>query len=361
MIYFWRSLLRTFCSFLCNASLCKQAVAPSGSRRSMGPLTLRRVDECWMLIGALQTGGFMSLLHTKRVGLILRVFSPKSELVEQNVRQVVGTVNQAISIKFENRNLMFSFSRIDVLVLADSHYEDSDCGETMKALLGWRDALEPAYIRTHLSGGHIHFSEVTQGDIYCAVLNHGIAHQMLDGDIDYSMILSSGVKDYLTVENMRAMLEALEKGARVTGLAITELAPSILDGRIANTCAIWDNVSLMTVGGFDLRASKPRKDSSFRTKVHGWAPDKQEFVYDAAGVEEIFPLVKMVKLFGPCIAPILPVTGARWVVSDDPDVQKRETGKLGTKFERQMRWLAAEDVDLSFLKGGIMPEYRQTA
>ncbi len=282
------------------------------------------------------------LLHQKRLGLILRVFSPKEELVEKTVAQISETLDLADKI-IDGRQV---FSRIDVLVSADNRYGDTDCGLTHKILLKVDRQI------------NIHISEISHGDIYCGMLNYGVAHQMRDR-IDFSMILSSGVKDYLTYENIIAMIEALEKGAKVTGLAITELAPSILDGRIANTCAIWHNVSLMTVGGFDLRASKPLKDDRLANYVRGWSLEKGEIFYNAAGVEEIFPLVRLVKLFGSCIAPILPVTGARWEVSNDPDVQKREAAKLGTKYERQMRWTIMEDVDFSFIKGGVMPEYRK--
>ncbi len=293
------------------------------------------------------------LLDNKRVGLILRVFSPKPELVQKNVDQVVATIDAAMKIEINGRRV---FSRVDVLVSADARYGDTDCGDTLRALENFFDSGDAGESRGHFRRD-VHIAEVQNGDIFCGMLNYGVAHQMRDR-VDYSMILSIGVRDYLTEENMQTMLEALEKGAKVTGLAITELAPSILDGRIANTAAIWDNVSLMTVGGFDLRAAKPLKDDRLADYVRGWSVEKGEVFYNAAGVEEIFPLVRMVKLFGHCIAPVLPQTRARWEVSNDPDVKRREQAKLGTKYERQMRWLVAEDVDFSFLKGGVMPEYK---
>lgn len=288
------------------------------------------------------------ILHQKRFGLILRVFSPKAELVEKSVTQITETLDLADKLMIDGRQV---FSRIDIMVSADSHYGDTDCGLT-------REELIKNVFTVNRQINQIHISEISHGDIYCGMLNYGVANQMRDR-IDFSMILSSGIKNYITSENISAMLEALEKGAKVTGLAITELAPSILDGRIANTCAIWHNVSLITVGGFDLRASKPLKDDRLANYIRGWSLEKGEVFYNAAGVEEIFPLIRLIKNFGPCIAPILPVTGARWEVSNDPDVQKRELSKLGTKFERQMRWAVMEDVDFSFIKGGVMPEYRK--
>lgn len=287
----------------------------------------------------------MALLHTKRMGLILRLFSPKPELIEQNVRSTLDVIDTALVLFLSGRHV---FSRIDVLISADDRYGDSDCGGTAEALRAELD-LNPR--------NNVFVSEVKHGDIFCGLLNYGVAHQVRDR-IDYSMVLSVGVAGYLTRENLSPMLDALEKGARVTGLALSELAPSILDGRIANTFAIWDSVALMTVGAFDLRAAKPLRDDRLAQYVRGWSPEKGEVFYNSAGVEEIIPLVRLVKTFGPCIAPILPESGARWVVSDDPDVQKRERSKLGTKFERQMMWAVSEGVDLSFLKGGVMPQYR---
>lgn len=293
------------------------------------------------------------LLHQKRLGLVLRVFSPKPELVEQSVRQIVDTIDRAMELVIDGRRV---FSRVDVLVSADGRYGDTDCGETARALWNFYDEGDAGESRAHFRRD-IHIAEVNNGDIFCGMLNYGIAKQMRDR-IDYTTILSIGVKDYLTEENMRAMLVALEDGALVTGLALTELAPSILEGRIANTCAIWHNESLVTVGGFDLRAAKPLKDDRLAQYVRGWSHERGEVFYASSGVEEIIPLVRLVKTFGPCIAPVAPVTGARWVVSDDPDVQKRERAKLGTKYERQMIWCVQEGVDFSFIRGGVIPEYR---
>ncbi|MBX4195807.1 hypothetical protein KW796_02545 [Candidatus Parcubacteria bacterium] len=305
----------------------------------------------------------MSLLDRKRVGLVLRVFSLKPELVEKNVQQVLETLAIANNLRVKGKLV---FSRIDVLVSADDRYGDTDCGLTREAIEkalaeDRQEAIDYAIQRDQPHPGGldtIHVAEVGNGDIFCGMLNYGIAKQVRDR-IDYTMILSFQVMKYLTVENVEPMLTALEAGARVAGLALTELAPSILDGRIANTFAIWDNISLLTVGGFDLRAAKPLKDDRLADYVRGWSAEKGEVFYNSAGVEEMFPLIRMIKLFGPCTAPIHPVTGGRWEVSNDPDVQKREQSKLGTKFERQMRWAVAEDVDFSFLRGGVMPEYRQ--
>ena len=80
-------------------------------------------------------------------------------------------------------------------------------------------------------------------------------------------------------------------------------------------------------------------------------------------VEEVIPLAKMVELYGPCIAPILP-TGEgveRYKTPDsrmEPELWKRHESKIATKTERQVALLAQTGFTLSFLKGGVMEEYR---
>src|SRR6185436_17324721 len=113
------------------------------------------------------------LLHHKRVGLVLRVFSPKPELVDQSVRQVATTIDRATRLVIEGKSV---FSRIDVLVSADGRYGDTDCGDTPRAL---NQAIDGAYRNTYVS-------EVKCGDIFCGMLNYGVAHQMRDR-IDYTM------------------------------------------------------------------------------------------------------------------------------------------------------------------------------
>jgi hypothetical protein len=288
----------------------------------------------------------MSIIHTKRFGLILRAFAPKPELVDGVMKEILETINLALNINIENKQL---FSKINILVSADNRYGDTDCGQTIHALRDWKWEKE-------FNPKILHISEIKHGDIYCGMLNYGISHQMRER-IDYSVILSSGVHEYLTPMNMEAIIKAHEQGARVVGIAITELTDSILAGRIANTFASWHNESLVTVGGFDLRASKPLKDDRLARYIRGWSKDKGEVFYNAAGVEEIIPLIRLIKLFGACIVPIRPQDpGAKiWTLSCDPEVRLRDQKKMATKYERQAIWAHEEDVDFSFIEGGILP------
>ena len=286
------------------------------------------------------------------IGLILRVFSPRPDLIESNVASVKSAVDRALTGA--------PFRRVDILISADSRFGDSDCGGTAFALRRTFGQARPGY-------RSVFVSEVTKGDIYCGLLNYGIATQVRHG-VDYSVILSSGVQSYATPETFGAMGEAAGNGARVIGVVVDELSESIRAGRIANTFAMWHNVSLMAVGGFDLRAAKPRKDDRLARYLRGWSREQKEkdgngeVFYNFAGVEEIIPLVRLIDTYGPCIAPIVPQGAVKqWVTPDpvsNPEGYARHLKKLGTKFERQAAFAAMERVDLSFLKGGVMPEYR---
>jgi hypothetical protein len=287
---------------------------------------------------AYQLGEKMALLDREPMGLLLRVFSSKPELVDQNVMQIVETIDKAMDLRIGGKRV---FSRVDVLVSADTRYGDCDCGLTARALWDFYDDSHTGESRGDLRR-HVFVSEVKHGDIFCALLNCGVALQ-LHHRVAYTMILSSGAKDYLTIENMQAMINALSSGARVTGLAITELTQSILEGRIANTCAIWHNQSLLTVGGFDLMARK------------GLVGEERPY----AGVEEIAPLVRLIELYGACIAPVKPQgeDAKVWVNPDeatDPEGFARHERKMASKYTRQLTHATALGRNFEFIKSGVM-------
>ncbi len=303
----------------------------------------------------------MKFLETKKIGLLLRVFAAREELVAGQVEKTIEAVRHASLLHNYGKTV---FSRVDILVPRDDRFEDSDCGKTVDALWTVIPVAFPAPLPFVVS-----IRPIWHGDIFCSVLNRGVAIQMREG-MDYSAILSAQVASYLDYETFDAVICALEDGAKVAGVALEELTESIRKGRIANTFAVWDNVALMTVGGFDLRARKPRKGEKLVPYLRGWNKEKEEkdgdgaVYYHQAGVEEIAPLVRLVELYGPCIAPILPQgKGAKqWVTPDpvkDPEGYARHLKKMGTKMERQTAHALALGADLSFLEGGVMPKYRQ--
>lgn len=287
-----------------------------------------------------------SFLNTKRVGLVLRTYATKPEDVAKRVEAIKGFVETALP-------LMEYIRQVNVVVWADGRFSDADCGQTAEAL------------RREFSmyTSWCYVSEYSAGDLYCGILNYMVARQLRDR-IDYTLVASTEAESYFNVETVAAMFEAVDSGAKASGIAINELAESVLQGRLANTMCLWDNIALMSVGGFDLRAAKPIGDKLVH-HLKGWSREKgEEVYYPLAGVEEVIPLARLVETYGPCIAPILPKGEGvqRYQVPDaatQSELWKRHVAKMGTKQVRQATLLASAGYDLSYLEGGVMPAYRQ--
>jgi hypothetical protein len=287
-------------------------------------------------------------LAEKTAGLIMRVYASKEEDVPKRIQMIKEAIAATRKMVVDGVQVV---RRIDVLVWSDKNYKDSDCGKTAPAL---REALKEEK--------GVFVSEVEHADIFCGILNYGVVHQLRKG-IDYSIIASSEAFSYMTPETMSDMVDAACSGAKAIGVAINELSDSIMEGRIANTFAMWHNESLMTVGGFDLRAAKPLDDKN-ACYMKGWSAEKGDVYYHLAGVEEVISLARLVQTFGPCIAPVVPRgEGVKAYIVPDPITQqerwKQHISKMGTKFERQCAHLATIGTDPSYLKGGVMPEYRR--
>ncbi|MBU1179439.1 hypothetical protein KJ885_00675 [Patescibacteria group bacterium] len=289
--------------------------------------------------------GFLS---RKRVGLILRTFATKEDDIPNRVAMAKKIIFRALNLRVDEQQLI---KRIDLLVWSDKRYPGSDCGKTFSALT---DALADFISIENIR-------EVSNGDLFCGMLNFGIAMQSRNR-IDYSIIASPDAYSYLNDDTASAMVDAACNGALAIGVAIDELAQSTLEGRIANTLAMWHNISLQSVGGFDLRAAKARNDK-IAHYLRGWHHEKGTVFYELAGVEEVIPLAWMIDAFGNCIAPIRPQgeDNKRYEAPDpalQPELWERHISKLGTKLERQTAMLSSIGFDISFLKGGVMPAYR---
>lgn len=288
----------------------------------------------------------MTIIDQTAWGMVIRVFAKTPDQVEGNAKLALAAANKAETLCVGEKPL---YKKILILVPADPNYPDCDCGETA------------AYLRRFvMRTSRIEVREVSHGDLFCGVLNYGLARLTRAG-CDYMTVLSPGASGYLSVEEMLRAADAFDKGAKVAGVALDELAESVLAGRIANTFATWDTVALATVGGFDLRASQPRRNDPTALYAHGVDADGKDVFYPQAGVEEILPLTRLVKLFGKCLAPMRPLAVSTWVVPDpvtDPEGALRHKKKLGTKFERQLFHAAYLGTDFSVLRSGVMDDYR---
>lgn len=287
------------------------------------------------------------LLHNKKVGALLRCFARSSEQLDTTIENTMNSIRRMQAVEVADRRFI---SRIEVLVPMDPHYAEMDCGETAERL---RSCIKQE------DCPNVFVNEVEHGDIFVSILNYGIA-KLLRSGCDYGVIFSKEAETYFTPETVEDMLLAAEKGARAVGVAISELTESVMEGRIANTFAMWHLMSLVQVGCFDHRNAKPKKNAPIVHRAEAWQPDNKNFwSYDLAGVEEIIPLIRLIRTFGPCIAPLRP-RGEGIPVWKTPDPRTdyegwvRHTNKIGTKFVRQSYFAGQENVDLSFIKGGIL-------
>lgn len=240
--------------------------------------------------------------------LVLRVYTPKPEEVAARVERALKHVRQVVELSKE-----FPALRRVVLLVP----RDYDCGQTYQALSAGVDAeglLDR--VATYAPSGHHS----------CEVLNFGLRIAHLDAS--HAIVISGKAMPNLTSSALRRIDQAFEKGAKVSGLAVDELRDIVLGGCIQNTFAVWEADALWQVGGFD----------------------------SSTGVEEIAPLARLVRKFGPCIAPIDPGAGKLDIHASET-ARARHHEVMTTKIVRQKAELKRVDADFSDVVSGLMPGY----
>lgn len=299
-------------------------------------------------------------MSSEPVGVILRVHATKPGDVPKRV-QITDEVVQALSaVQIAGKPLV---RRFDLMVWTDQRFQklvgegtsqahlelEADCGETAPAL------------RKQFKGNRqVAIHEIDRGDLFVDCLNDGLAEQVARG-MQWSIILSAEARSYVTPPTLTGVVEVACQGARAVGVAIDELAPSIMKGRLANTFAMWHLRSLLGVGGFDHRAAKPvHVKDLYYLRSWNFKDDAEEF-YSCEGVEEIFPLVALGRRFGPCLGPIYPVApnGEYILPSADPALLERHRKKMESKERRQRAHAHEAGGDFDYLAGLVMPQFRQ--
>lgn len=288
-----------------------------------------------------------SLVSRHRIGVITRKFAGNANYREKAIKQLIELHKRCANVAVDGQPV---FRRFDIMIPEDRRYSLCDDGKTASALRDVFDEEHDPFTQIH---------RITEGDMFCAALNAGVVHQLSKG-CDYSLVISAEVYQYVTEETIIALLEALCSGARVAGVAITEFADSILEGRLGNTFCLWDNKALMRVGGFDLGAAHVTVDQQDHfPHMKGWDKEQGFLYYPLHGVEEVIPLARMVDLFGPCIAPIRPQgdDDVVWELPEDPELVNRHYAKLAAKEARQRAHLMRIGRDLHYLSAGVMPGF----
>lgn len=249
----------------------------------------------------------------KKIGLLLRSYAKKAEDVPGVVARAIKSIEHASGLRNEDGRPLF----VDIVVVVPREY---DCGYTAGAIL----KELPSSLLRRVSAFEV------PGHHSCRALNGGI-DVLASLGVDYAIIISNKAIEALTASTVKAVLEALDKGAKVVGVAIDELQDVVLEGRIQNTFSGWDVQALLAVGGFD----------------------------SEKGVEEVAPTVRLIRKYGPCIAVLNPNKKLALDIRKTADGDARHKEVMTTKLERQLAEAKRVGADFDFIKDGIMPGYPQ--
>lgn len=164
----------------------------------------------------------------------------------------------------------------------------------------------------------------------------------------HMLLVSPSAAEYLSPDNYLAMELRFNGGMRVVGLNLEEVPGEVMD----NSFAAWHLQSLADVGWFDPRSSTPKK-GEVRTMVE--VEDGEPVAL--AGVEEVIPLILMVKQAGgePCFAFIDPPAGGKRelaTATGDPERFAADQIKNRSKLARRKGMAALACETLEFLQTG---------
>lgn len=281
------------------------------------------------------------------IGGLLRMFEEDPKRIKEKILITEKIINNLFDINVDGLQAIKS---VVLLVWSDKRYKMSDCGETAKAL------------KQHFKNDQkrIKILEINEGGIYCDCLNQGLKYLDEVGRCAFALILSAEASSYCNSETINDMVGALSTGALATGAAINEIYQSVLEGRISNSFSIWHIKSLRSVGGFDPKFEMPtdldnadwKRGLDEKTKKFLWYPN--------TGVEEIIPLIKLLEKYQKkLIAPIIPfdAKNKKFEASNDHQI-KRIMAMFAAKTSRQLSRANYAGRDLSFIKDGVMDEYR---
>lgn len=275
-----------------------------------------------------------------RLGVILRCFAKTPEIVEKKVSEIREAVRVLAAVDKALSGIIY---QIEVAIPRNPQFIDVDCGLTKKSL-DWLPTLVSYRVNE------------TQQDIFSAAINEAAVWQLARG-CTHTLVLSSSCDSLVSKENLWAMIVPFEYGAKATGLVLPDptLGDFIKRGCITNTFAIWELASFFTVGGMDLSLRNRYQDE----RLNQYVLSGQKELVPITGLE-IPTIARLIENFGPCIAPVMPITGGEWKHPDpntDPVGHAREAAKMRSKAERHYAIAARYGFSLSYIESGVMPGY----
>lgn len=278
----------------------------------------------------------------KKVGVVMRSFARTAEKTAETADRVMKAL-EAIC-RYQKPDWVVSM--ILVMIPIDRKYKDSDSGQLGEEIRRrWSEYLELSD-----EGGHAPAPKASvrviefSGVLFVTAQN--VALQILRrSGVDTMITLAPSAARYFDLETVDDMMGAFASGAQVVGISIPEdgIDEFVNRGTLGGPIAAWDLESLIEARGFDQAAAQ--------AKIGEENPN--------AGCEEIYPLIRIIKLYGPCYAPINTLALVPKRVLEGEDLARHEK-QIETKTERQLTHARSLGVhDLEFFAQAVMPEYRK--
>lgn len=251
--------------------------------------------------------------NQRRYAILLRVYTPKLGEVPERVDRALRYVSQVAQM----RSKLPSIIKL-VFIVPFLH----DCGNTARAL---RESLS----RVH--GNELVEVVEAEGHHSSGALNRGVAEAEKLG-ATHVVIISGKAMSYFNSDVWTKIEEVLDSHSElgVVGVAVEELRKMVMSGRVQNTFAVWNIEMLNKAGGFNA----------------------------TNGVEEIAPLVQMIRMFGSCIG-LINQPGEVLNIADSDTARARHNEVMNTKKSRQeeeFRLLGFGTLQdgIAFLEDGIV-------
>jgi len=255
------------------------------------------------------------MIEPSSCGVLLRVYVKAPGEIEEVVARTVLSVKRATAA---------GFGQVVVVIPIDKD-RGTPVGEMPEKMNGLGVALTMALVHNGCENVPV---IVVHGNENSDALNAGVRFLKKFGTT-HAFIVSNEASAMLVPENVWALCQAFDAGALVAGLAFGELYVGVLLGRISNTFAAWNIDCLREVGGFT----------------------------SEQGVEEITPMLEMVRLYGKSIAPVLPIFEEEVEIREAAGARKRHKMGIDSKTSRQIDEAARIGGSLDDLAEGILPGY----
>lgn len=245
-------------------------------------------------------------------GILLRGYTKTLSEVDGVVKKLKFSINRAHEL---------GFGRIIAAVP-----RDKDCGKTPFALVREFASSLPDKLKILNP----------EGDEHRDALNAGLI--CLNGKFTHFFIVSSKAIGYLNTANVEKVLSTFSDGALCSGLALRntsgpraedEIYNGVLAGCISNIFAAWDVKALTSVDWFD----------------------------SAIGLEEIAPIVRLIKKNSVCIAPVIPTEDVGLDISSAREEHFRNLSSA--RMDRQLQEAKRVGGSFQLIEEGILLGYPQ--